>query len=96
MEAKKKIKKIEKSPSIPGKMEKFGYVMTKENESYLRLPEKVSKPRFEGVKEDSPRPGEYNTLMKHEPKGIVKYSPPKKDMHNRNDEYTGMFALVSD
>lgn len=44
LHSKKKLNKIFGIPSIPGKLEKFGYVVDKNTE--LSYPKHVSKPRF--------------------------------------------------
>ena len=59
-------------------MEKFGFVSKNKYDGF-EYPQKVSRPRFEGIDGDSPGPGEYDCNLKTKIKGGVKYWMDKKE-----------------
>lgn len=77
-------------PSIPGKEEKFGYIV---KESELEYPKLVSRPRFDGVNTDVPGPTDYDPQVKNHIKGALKFNPLRDDRRSSSSE---LYALVHD
>lgn len=83
---KKKQENVKYVPSIPGKIEKFGYVATEDSLAY---PQQISKKdRFDGQKNSSPGPCEYAPNSKPKIKNILKFSNPRNNSIKSNSQYS--------
>ena len=62
-------------------MEKFGFISKNKYDGF-EYPQKVSRPRFEGINGDCPGPGQYDSNFNTKIKGGAKYYVEKKEEQN--------------
>lgn len=75
LSVKKKQEKISYIPSIPSKVEKHGYVLT---DDCLSFPTSIiQKSRFDGDKNNSPGPCQYNVNKNKKVKNVLSFGKPQ-------------------
>lgn len=92
LNSKKAAEQVVAIPSIPGKNEKFGYVVSQTNLSYPKL---VPKPRYDGEKGDLPGPTDYSYSLNKKVKGVLSF---KNDINAilKNKEEKDFYGLIND